>query len=384
LKIKLNHIVILSPLLILLVILVQHTKLCYGLHSQLFTYIDVVIASLCLVFVFILDPSIIKLLPIPVITSLFIFIGSAVHAFEFHRAAILISFVGQLFTMYIFKNLSFNGSKLSIMVMTIYTLLMSLAALLFVVLGMQFIMGGRTFSSSVYFFRGLTGFFNSSSYLGYFATFVFIILFYTSKFNLKNFLPGLFLLVMLLLSSNRTPMAGLILLLIVSLLTLKMQSRILKWFLFSSFLLLVAGFFLAWWLSPYNYKIVDSGRLLMYYKTLSVIRDNYWFGASNLLLEPDMYIAEAHNFYLFTVAEYGVFVFLASMGYLLWFFWHSGRKAKIFLGYHLFYCFFHPAMAVGFSENHFLFVIVAIYLNHIDPKKQPVLQEDPQFSLKPI
>jgi hypothetical protein len=370
-KLKLTHIVGITTILILLVILARHTKLCYDMPNELFTGIYVSLASICLIFIFIMDKSILKLLPIPTVTSLLIFTSSAVHGFEIHRGAIFISFVGQLFCLYIFKHLTKNNANITAGILKWFSYLMAIIAVIFIVFGIQYILGAKTYSSFTFGFRALTGLFTSGSYLGYFSGFVLIILILSGDFQVKKLLLSIFLFGIMILSGNRTPLAGVILVILISIMTSGMKSKILKVSLLSFLIIGISGLFLAWWFSPYNYKTIDSGRLLLFYKTLALIKSGFWFGASDLYLDPKTHIAQAHNFYLSTIGEYGIFVFIAYMWYLLWFFKHSGKKTRIFLIYHFFYCLFHPAMEVGFSGNHFLFLIVAIYLNHYSIEEEP-------------
>ena len=357
-------------MLVLILILFRFTVFSFGISTQITGGIAIGLALLCFIVIFIIDKSVQKLILLPLICALTIFINSAVHRFEFHRGVIFITFLSLLFFMYLFTNLNKKYSRWTINTMMGYTVFMAAAGLIFSVFGITHFLGFRVGTPSEYGFRSPSVFFSSGSYIGFFATFMLAVIFLSKKFSPKYFLIGCLLFLMLVLSSNRTALFGLILILFLYILYSKKISVPYKFFSLFIFLLFTAIFLFLWYNSLYNYKSPDSGRILLIAKAMKLVKEGFFFGAGNLMIDSKTHIAQLHNMYLAIIGEFGIFVLLAYLWYLIWFFRKSGKRGRIIMLYLFVYGFFHPGFYIGFSENFFLFLMVIIYMNHYEREQE--------------
>lgn len=331
--------------------------------NELFSAINISLILICFSVILITDKSVVSLIMLPFICALTIFISSAVHNFEFHRGAIFNTFLSLLFYMYIFRYLNIKYSKISINILIGFTVFMAVMGLIFISTGTNYFLGIRvTLVRDI--IRSPTVFFSNGAYMGYFATFVLVVLFFTKKITIKSLPVILILTFMLLISGNRTALFGLLFMILLYILT---SNKIgLPYKLFSSFAFVLFAFiFIYIWIhSPLNYKSPDSGRLLLIFKALDKVKQGFFFGADNLYIDNHLHIAQIHNVYLAIIGEFGIFVLISYMVYLFWFYRHSSKPGKIVLIYLFISGAVSPAFYLGFNENFYLYLIVIIYLNH--------------------
>jgi hypothetical protein len=359
-------------LLILGVILVRFTTFTYGMPNELFLAINISLVLLCFIFIFIIDKSVVSLIKLPLICALTVFISSAVHNFEFHRGAIFNTFLSLLFFMYIFINLNETYSKLAIDSMMVYSIFMAAAGLFFTLLGIHYFLGVRVSTPAEYGFRSPSSFFSNGAYMGFFATFMLAVMFMSQKLTKKNIFISLLLFGMLILSSNRTALFGLMLIIFIYIVYSPKISVPYKIFSVFAFVLMAVIFFYIWYFSPYNFKSPDSGRLLLLAKSMKLVKEGFFFGANNLMVDSRLHIAQIHNMYLALIGEFGIFVLISYLWYLGWFFRKSGKRGRVMMIYLFVYAIFHPGFYIGFSENFYLFLIVIIYLNHYEKEQEEV------------
>jgi hypothetical protein len=356
--------------LILGVILFRFTVFAFGIPNPVIGAINLGLVLLCFVVILVTEKSIFSLLLLPIVCSMAIFVNSAVHGFEFHRGVIFNSFLAMLFYMYIFNKLNRSYSSRLINILMIYTVFMASAGIIFTLLGINYFFGLRVSTPAEYGYRTTSAFFTNGAYLGFFATFMLAVLFLSKRFSPGNFLIGSLLFSMLILSSNRTALFGIILILFLYL-TYSPKIRFpLKIFSLFIFLLFTAVFILLWYNSLYNFKSPDSGRIFLIAKGLKVVKEGFFFGASNLMIDSKTHIAQIHNMYLAIIGEFGIFVLMAYLWFLGWFFKRSGKRGRILMIYLFVYSFFHPGFYIGFSENFFLFLLVTIYMNHYEREQE--------------
>jgi hypothetical protein len=368
---KLNPVIItgIISLLILGVILIRFTTFTYGMPNEIFSAINISLVLICFSVIVIIDKSVISLIALPLICSLTIFISSAVHNFEFHRGAIFNTFLSQLFYMYIFRNLNFKYSKISFNILFGFTILMAVMGLIFILSGTNYFLGVRVYLARDVL-RSPTVLFSNGAYMGYFVTFVLAVIFFTKKVTLKSLPVILILSFMLLISGNRTALFGLLLMILMYILTSSKISLPYKLFSSFAFVLFAFIFMYIWIHSPFNYKSPDSGRLLLIFKALDLVKQGFLFGADNLFIDKHLHIAEIHNVYLAIIGEFGIFVLISYMVYLFWFFRHSSKPGKIVLIYLFISGAVSPAFYLGFNENFYLYLMVIIYLNHSENLKK--------------
>ena len=369
---KLNPVKItgIVSMLILGVILFRFTVFSHGLSNQIIGGINLGLVLICFLVILVTDESVLSLIILPLICALAVFISSAVHNFEFHRGVIFNTFLGQLFYMYIFTNLSKTYTKWLINSIMVYTVIMAAAGLIFTVFGVHYIWGLRVSTPSEYGFRSPTIFFSNGAYMGFFATFMLTVLFLSKKFTVKNILIGALLLTMLILSSNRTALFGMILIIFLYLVYSPKITVPYKIFSIFIFILLTGIFLFAWYNSLYNFKSPDSGRIFLLAKAMVLVKQGFFFGADTLMIDSRNYIAHIHNMYLAIVGEFGIFVLIAYLWFLVWFFRKSGKRGRIIMVYLFVYSFFHPGFYIGFSENLFLFLLIVIYLNQYEKEEE--------------
>ena len=336
--------------------------------NELFSAINISLILICFSVILVTDKSVISLITLPLICALTIFISSAVHNFEFHRGAIFNTFLSQLFYMYIFKNFSYKYSKISFNILFWFTLLMAILGLIFILSGTNYFLGIRV-SLARDIMRSPTVFFSNGAYMGYFATFVLVVLFFTKKVTLKSLPVILILAFMLLISGNRTALFGLLLMILLYILTSSKISLPYKLFSSFAFVLFAFIFIYIWIHSPLNYKSPDSGRLLLIFKALDKVKQGFFFGADNLYIDNHLHIAQIHNVYLAITGEFGIFVLISYMVYLFWFYRHSSKPGRIVLIYLFISGAVSPAFYLGFNENFYLYLIVIMYLNHYESLK---------------
>ena len=244
-----------------------------------------------------------------------------------------------------------------------FTLFMAIMGLIFILSGTTYFLGVRvTLAKDI--FRSPTIFFSNGAYMGYFATFVLTVIFFTKKINYKILPVIIILAIMLLLSSNRTALFGLLFMILLYILTSNKISLPYKLFSSFAFVLFAFIFIYIWLHSPLNYKSPDSGRLLLIYKALDLVKHGFFFGADNLYIDKHLHIAQIHNVYLAIIGEFGIFVLISYMLYLIWIFRFSSKSGRIVLIYLLISGAVSPAFYLGFNENFYLYLIVIIYLNH--------------------
>ena len=360
--IKLNPVKItgIISLIILGVVLFRFTVFAFGIPNQVIGGINLGLVLICFFVILITDESVLSLILLPIICALTIFINSAVHNFEFHRGVIFNSFLAQLFLMYLFTNLSKTYSKWAINSIMAYTIFMAAAGLLFTIFGIHYILGLRVSTPAEYGFRTTSIFFSNGAYMGFFATFMLAVLFLAKKLTFRNFIIGALLFTMLVLSSNRTTLFGLMLIVFLYLVYSPKISVPYKFFFVFAFLLLTGIFLFVWYYSLYNFKTPDSGRIFLIYKSLKLVQEGFFFGADSFMIDAKTHIAQIHNMYLAIIGEFGIFVLIAHLVYLGWFFKKSGKRGRIILVYLFVYSFFHPGFYIGFSENFFLFLLIVM------------------------
>jgi hypothetical protein len=371
-----NKILGISSLAILCIILARLSLLGYGIPNEVISGINLSIIALCLIFIFIFDKGILKLLPIPIFCSVAIFVSSAYHGFEFHRGAIFTSFLGQLYSMYLFRFLTQKFSTATFRITLVYGLFMALVSLVFIVFSITYFQGFKVATTAAYSFRAVSGFYVSSSYHALLAFLIISSIVFSQKIQGRNLLVLCVFMLFLILSSNRITLICTAAAIVFAILVSKRLGKILKIFLLVILLMLMAVLFFAWVNSPFNYKSIDSGRLLIYYKLLNVIKESFWLGASQLMLDSRTYIAQGHNFYLVTLAEYGIFVLLGYLAYLFWFFYNSSLQGKFYLILVYLIASVDPAVSVGFSEYFFLYLTVAIFINTYNRENKLLPEED--------
>jgi hypothetical protein len=356
-------------LLILSVILFRFTFVTYGMPNVIFTAINISLLLICFIFILITDESVKSLIGLPLLCAVIVFISAAVHRFEFHRGAIFNTFISQLFYMYLFVNLSKKYSKWAMNGMMGYTLFMAAGGLIFTLLGIHYILGLRVSTPAEYGFRSPSVFFSNGAYMGFFATFMLVVIFFSRKINLRNGIMALLLFGMLILSSNRTALFGFLLMILLYIIYSPKITVPYKFFSLFSFLILMSAFMLIWFYSPYNFKSPDSGRLLLLAKSMKLVKEGFFFGAGSLMIDSRIYITQIHNMYLAMIAEFGIFTLIAYMVYLGWFFRKSGKRGRIIMVYLFIYAIFHPGFYIGFSENFYLFLMLIIYMNHYEKEQ---------------
>ena len=177
--------------------------------NEPFLVIYYAIIIICLLIFTVLDPSIIRLTPIPVICSMLILVSALVNGFEYFRATIFLSFLAQLFTMYVFKNVTLNSSGALIKFFKFYTYSIGIIAIFMLIAGIERFSGIGTYAIRNGMIRNLSGILTNQAYLGYFSSLVICVILLSGKLNFRKYLLMFYLFLMLLASSSRESLCGL-------------------------------------------------------------------------------------------------------------------------------------------------------------------------------